>query len=72
MARFGENAVVNAIRRGAEEIHSFVTGKPVQELVQTAHEPVKTEASRDHGLSYDHGLAEAARAPKVKSREMEH
>lgn len=72
MAKIGENAFVNAIRRGVEEIHSFVTGKPVQEPVEAkaaepTHEPAKAEI-----LSFEHGLAEAARAPsKDQSRGME-
>lgn len=72
MAKIGENAVVNAIRRGVEEMHAFVTGNAVQEPVHAPPEPAKAEAARAQAPSYEHGLAEAARAPRqVSSRGME-
>ena len=67
MAKIGENAIANAIKRGVEEVHSFVTGKPVQEVV----EPAKAEPPKQE-MSYEHGLSEAARAPRPdKARGME-
>ncbi len=60
MAKIGENAVSNAIKRGAEELRSAITGQPVQEA-QEVPKP-----------SYDQALAESAReASKDQGQVME-
>jgi hypothetical protein len=67
MAERSGKVIADWIKRGREEVHAFITGRPMQEPAEVKPEPMKQEA---HG-SYEHGLAEAARAPKVKSRGLE-
>ena len=64
MAKIGENAVSNAIKRGAEEIRSVITGQPAQESAPPAQESPKP--------SYEQSVAESARSmPQEHGREME-
>ncbi len=42
MAKIGEKAMSNAIKRGVEEIQAVVTGRPEPEIVQAFVEAAKT------------------------------